>query len=306
MKISYYPGCTLKTKAKNLEEAAVASMAALGIELEELPRWNCCGAVHSLADDDLIHHVAPVRDLVRAMENGSDKVVTLCSMCYNTLARANLLMRQDEVKRKTINDFMNEEKDYHGEVEVLHFLTFLRDQVGFDALRSKVKIPLNGLKVATYYGCTLVRPRNVSIEPAGDRQLMKDFLEALGATPVDFPDATLCCGSYQILSNPQAAMDVVAGILESASGAGAEAVILSCPLCEYNLAKKQEELVKNGKIPGKVPVFYFTQLLAVALGLGRESCRFDLNEKSAVEFLEAKNVPAAAAVSPQAAVPGPI
>jgi len=296
MKISYYPGCTLKTKAKNLEEAAVASMAALGIEFEELSRWNCCGAVHSLADDDLIHHVAPVRDLVRAMEQGSDTVVTLCSMCYNTLARANMLMRRDETKRKTINDFMSEEKDYHGEVEVLHFLTFLRDQVGFDALRAKVKIPLNGLKMATYYGCTLVRPRDVSIEPTGDRQLMKDFLEALGATPVDFPDATLCCGSYQILSNPEAVLDVVSGILGSAVSAGADALILSCPLCEYNLAKKQEHLLENNKIAKKIPVFYFTQLLAVALGLGGETCRFDLNEKSAVEFLKAKNVPVAAAV----------
>lgn len=296
MKISYYPGCTLKTKAKNLEEAAVASMAALGIEFEELSRWNCCGAVHSLADDDLIHHVAPVRDLVRAMEQGSDTVVTLCSMCYNTLARANMLMRQDETKRKTINDFMSEEKDYHGEVEVLHFLTFLRDQVGFDALRAKVKTPLKGLKVATYYGCALVRPRDVSIEPTGERQLMKNFLEALGATPVDFPDATLCCGSYQILSNPEAALDVVSGILGSAASAGADALILSCPLCEYNLAKKQEHLLENNKITKKIPVFYFTQLLAVALGLGGEACRFDLNEKSAVEFLKAKNVPFAAAV----------
>src|SRR5512147_2757982 len=142
MKVAYYPGCTLKTKAKNLEEAAVASLTALGVEFEELPRWNCCGAVHSLADDDLIHQVAPVRDLVRALEQGSDTVVTLCSMCYNTLARANLLMRDDAVKRRTINDFMDEEKDYSGEVEVVHFLTFLRDRVGWDTLRSKVKKPL--------------------------------------------------------------------------------------------------------------------------------------------------------------------
>ena len=119
MKISYYPGCTLKTKGKNLEDAAVASMTALGFDFEELERWNCCGAVHSLADDDLIHHVAPVRDLVRVKEQGNDKVVTLCSMCYNSLARANLLMRDDEEKRKTINDFMDEEIDYLGEIEVV-------------------------------------------------------------------------------------------------------------------------------------------------------------------------------------------
>jgi len=291
MKVSYYPGCTLKTKAKNLEDGAVASMAALGVEFEELPRWNCCGAVHSLADDDLIHQVAPVRDLIRAMEQGSEKVVTLCSMCYNTLARANLLMREDETKRNTINSFMNEEKDYHGEVEVVHFLNFLRDTVGWEKLRSSVKVPLKGLKVATYYGCTLVRPRNVAIEPAGEQKIMKEFLEALGATAVGFPAETLCCGSYQILANPDAALDVSATILDGATRAGAEALALSCPLCEFNLGKTQEELLGKGKISKEVPVYYFTQLLALALGLGGEVCRFDLNDKLSAEFLKAKNYP---------------
>jgi heterodisulfide reductase subunit B len=123
MKLGYYPGCTLKTQAKNLEDAAVASLGALGVEVKELERWNCCGAVYSLADDDLIHLLAPVRDLIRAKDQDFGKVMTLCSMCYNTLARANLLMRDDEEKRKTINTFMEEESDYAGEVEVVHMLT---------------------------------------------------------------------------------------------------------------------------------------------------------------------------------------
>jgi heterodisulfide reductase subunit B len=291
MKISYYPGCTLKTKAKNLEEAAVASMAALGVDFQELPRWNCCGAVHSLADDDLIHQVAPVRDLVRAMDQGSEKVVTLCSMCYNTLARANLLMKNDETKRKTINDFMNEEKDYAGEVEVVHFLNFLRDQVGWDTLRSKVKTPLTGLKIASYYGCTLVRPREVSIEPAGSTQLMQDFIGAIGAESVQFADATTCCGSYQILANPDAALDAVSRIVEAAAKAGADALVLSCPLCEYSLARKQDDLIQQKKISRQLPVYYFTQLLAVALGLGPEAYRFDLNDKSSAELLKARKFP---------------
>ncbi len=295
MKASYYPGCTLKTKAKNLEEAAVASMAALGVEFQELPRWNCCGAVHSLADDDLIHHVAPVRDLIRAMEQGSDQVVTLCSMCYNTLARANLLMRNDAVKRKTINDFMSEEKPYAGEVEVTHFLNFLRDTVGWDTLRSKVKASLDGMKVASYYGCTLVRPRDVAIEPAGDAKIMNEFVTALGGTPIDFAAGAVCCGSYQILANPEGALEAIARIIETASAAGADALILSCPLCEYNLARKQDELLASKKISRKLPVYYFTQILAISLGLGPESYRLDLNDSSSLEFLKSKNFPVQAA-----------
>ncbi|MBL7174326.1 MAG: CoB--CoM heterodisulfide reductase iron-sulfur subunit B family protein [Desulfobacteraceae bacterium] len=289
MKVSYYPGCTLKTKARNLEDAAIASMDVLGIELEELPRWNCCGAVHSLADDDLIHQVAPVRDLIRAKEQGSDKLVTLCSMCYNSLARANLLMRNDEEKRETINLFMDEEVDYHGEVEVVHLFNLLRDEVGWDRLREKIKIPLKGLKVAPYYGCTLQRPRDVGIEPPGRFMLMTQFLEALGATAVNFPAADLCCGSYQILGNPDVAKNAISTILSWAERVGAEALVLSCPLCEYNLGKKQETLLKEERISKSIPTFYFTQLLAIALGLSPESCHFDLNEKASIELLKSKN-----------------
>lgn len=288
MKVTYYPGCTLKTKARNLEDAAVASMKALGVEMDELTRWNCCGAVHSLADDDLIHHVAPVRDLVRAKDQGSNAVVTLCSMCYNSLARANLIMKNDEVKRKTINDFMDEENDYSGELEVLHFLNFIRDQVGWDKIRQNIKTSLNGMKVAMYYGCTLVRPANVAIEPMGDTKIMGEFLETLGAVPVDFSMSTTCCGAYQIMSNPEAALDVSASILESAMAQGAEAVIVSCPLCEYNLAKTQKLLIEGKKLSREIPVYYFTQLLALALGLSSEACRFDLNDPNCTDFLKAK------------------
>jgi len=290
MKISYYPGCTLKSKAKNLEDSAIASMRELGVEMEELPRWNCCGAVHSLADDDLIHQVAPVRDLIRAKEQGSDKLVTLCSMCYNSLARANLIMLTDEEKRNTINTFMDEEIDYQGEVEVLHFLTFLEEYIGWDKIREKVKNPLKGLKIAPYYGCTLQRPRNVAIEPPGQYRLMIQLIEALGGEYVYFPAFDRCCGSYQILGHPEAAQDTSAIILNSAEKTGAEALILSCPLCEYNLGKKQKGLVKAGKITDFMPTFYFTQLLALALGVDPETCRFDLNDDKAVSLLKLKGL----------------
>lgn len=290
MKISYYPGCTLKSKAKNLEDAALASMSALGYDLEELPRWNCCGAVHSLADDDLIHQVAPVRDLIRAKERGSDKLVTLCSMCYNSLARANLIMRHDEEKRKTINDFMDEEIDYQGEVEVLHLLTFLSEVVGWDKVREKVKRPLKDMKIAPYYGCTLQRPREVAIEPPGQFRLMGELIETLGGTPIPFAACDRCCGAYQVLGHPDAAGDVASIILHGAEKAGAEALVMSCPLCEYNLGKKQKGLLEAGKITGFIPTFYFTQLLALALGLNPETCRFDLNNDQAVSLLKNKGL----------------
>jgi heterodisulfide reductase subunit B len=242
MKISYYPGCTLKTRAKNLETSALASLDVLGVEYEELPRWNCCGAVYSLADDDLIHLMAPVRDLIRVKERGFDTVLTLCSMCYNTLARANDLMKNDEEKRGTINDFMDEEPDYNGEVRVVHLLDFLRDDYGFDKLKEKVKTPLGGLKVAPYYGCTLLRPNEVALDRADNPELFGQFLKALGAATVNYSSSTTCCGAYQVLSAPEAALSVSHGILKDALAHGAEAMALTCPLCDYNLGKRQDAM----------------------------------------------------------------
>ena len=288
MKISYYPGCTLKTKAKNLDRAAIASLEALGIEVQEIDRWNCCGAVHSLTADDLIHQVGPVRNLVRAKEQGATRLVTLCSMCYNTLARANRIMKNDPVKRDTINRFMDEEIDYAGEVEVVHYLTFLQETIGWGALRARVKVPLTDLQIAPYYGCTLNRPAEVGIEPFGSFTLMTGMLEALGATVRPFSAADKCCGSYQVLAAPAGANSAAATILNLAAGAGIEALATSCPLCEYNLGKQQAQMLENGKIEKNIPTYYFTQLLAVALGLDAEICHFELNDKISVELLQSK------------------
>ncbi|MFP3898669.1 MAG: CoB--CoM heterodisulfide reductase iron-sulfur subunit B family protein [Dehalococcoidia bacterium] len=290
MSLAYYPGCTLKTKARNLEEPAVASLRTLGLELEEIARWNCCGAVYSLADDDLIHQVAPVRNLVRAKEQGKTRLSTLCAFCLNTLKRANLLMREDAEKRNTINSFMDEEMDYGGEVEVVHLLEVLRDEIGWEALAGKVKAPLRNLRVAPYYGCTLLRPREAAIDSEQKPTILRDFLEAVGAIPVDFPDFARCCGSYQIVSSPDDVSDYAWQILSSALAHGAEALVLTCPLCDYNLGQRQKELMKKHSEFKGLPLFYFTQLLALALGLGPDVCHLELNHGEAEALLRQKNL----------------
>jgi heterodisulfide reductase subunit B len=290
MNLAYYPGCTLKTKARNLEEPAVVSMEVLGFELEEIPRWNCCGAVYSLAEDDLIHQVAPIRNLIRVKKQGKTKLVTLCAFCLNTLKRANLLMKENVEKRNTLNTFMDEEIDYFGEVEVVHFLEVLRDEVGWEALSQKVKLPLHELKVAPYYGCTLLRPREVAIDSVENPTILREFLKALGASPVDFPESTRCCGSYQIIGNPDDISEYARAILNSALSHGAEALVLTCPLCDYNLGQGQKELIKKHREFKGMPLFYFTQLLALALGLDPQVCHFELNYDSPESFMREKNL----------------
>ena len=290
MELSYYPGCTLKTRAKSLEDATIISMAALGIDLKEIPRWNCCGAVYSLADDDLIHQLAPVRNLIRVKEQGENKVVILCSLCFNTLKRANLLMRNDIEKRNTINSFMDEEIDYNGEVEVVHLLEVLRDDIGWKTIADRLKAPLKHLKLAPYYGCTLLRPPEVAIDQIGRPTILHQFIQALGAEPVDFPFATKCCGSSQAAGNREVALECAWNILSSALRWQAEAIVLSCPLCDFNLAGRQKELRQEYPEFRGIPTLYFSQLLALALGLGREACHFELNYQDPQPLLESKGL----------------
>lgn len=290
MSLSYYPGCTLKTKAKHAEDSAIAAMAALGVELEELPRWNCCGTVYSFAGDEELHQLAPVRNLIRVKETGNGKVVTICSFCYNTLKRAHLLVTGNAEKLETLNRFMEEEEDYKGDVEVVHLLEVLRDDIGWEALAEKVQVPLTGLKVAPYYGCTLLRPQEIAIDDVEIPTIMHDLLRAIGADVVSFPYATECCGSYQVVSNPEYVTQRSWDILSSALRRKAEVMALTCPLCDVNLGQKQSELKHRYAQFTEVPTLYFTQLLALSLGLGPEACRFDLNYVDPRPLLESKGL----------------
>jgi heterodisulfide reductase subunit B len=290
MDLAYYPGCTLKTRANNFETSALAVMSALGINLVELPRWNCCGTVYSLAEDDLIHHVAAVRNLIRVKEQGKNKVVTLCAFCYNTLKRANLVMKDSPDKRFAINTFMDEEPDYAGEVETVHLLQVLRDDIGWRKIAGRVKHPLKDLKIAGYYGCTLLRPQSVAIDNVERPTILQDLLKALGSTAVDFPFATECCGAFQIVNNRDIITERTSAILGSAVKNGAEAIAVSCPLCEYNLRQTQSSTKQPQSGVPVMPTLYFTQLMALAFGLDAAVCGFEENSPETRAWLKNKGL----------------
>jgi heterodisulfide reductase subunit B len=264
--------------AKNFEDSAIASLSFLGIEMVELPRWNCCGTVYSLTSDDLIHQVAPIRNLIRVKEARNTRVVALCSMCYHTLKRANKLVKEDQEKLDKLNNLMYREAvKYNGEVEVLHLLEILKNEVGFDQISKKVKMPLKGLKVAPYYGCLLLRPAEVGLDDPESPTILKDLLESVGAEAIDYPYETECCGSYHTVVNVNLVVERVHDILSSAISQKAEAIALSCPLCGFNLDHRQKEIKEKFPDFKSIPVFYFTQLLALSLGLDEKVCRFELN-----------------------------
>lgn len=295
-KIPYYPGCTLKTTAKNFEKSAIAAARALGIELLEIPRWNCCGTVFSLADDDLIHHVASVRNFIRVQEmndyglvKNENRLVTLCAMCFNTLKSTSLRVKNNAEDLKKINDLMYREEDYQGKVEVLHFLELLKT-LGFEKIRTRVKKPLKGLKIAPYYGCMILRPQEVGIDDPEDPTIQRDLLESLGADSVETPYKRVCCGSYQTVKEKGIVAELAYDILSHAQKEGAEALATVCPLCAFNLDNRQKEVKASHPDFEEMPVFYITQLMAIAFGLGNEFYGFDQNYINPRPLLQSKSL----------------
>ncbi len=288
MKLLYYPGCTLKTSAKNLEKSAYAIMEALGYEMIEMEDWNCCGVVSSLTDDDLMHHLAPLRNLIHVEDAGYDKIIILCDMCYNTLKQTNLRVKEKPEDLETLDSFMDRENDYKGTVKVLHFLEFLRDEVSFDVLKKKIKHPLKGMKIMPYYGCMLLRPREISIDDTEEPTLLSKLLISLGAEVIDNPFKIECCGSYHTIEEKKMVSNRAYRITKFAVDRGSDAIVLSCPLCRFNLdvrGKEAEKIYNNYK---QLPVYYYTQLIAVAMGLDLKCCGFEEHAVDPVLLLKKK------------------
>ena len=264
MKYSYYPGCTLRTKAKDLDAYARASAKVLGFELEEIENWQCCGGVYPLGTDEIATKLSSVRALNEAKEKGQD-LVTLCSACHHVIKRVNDDMKNVEDIRTRANNYMQLEEPYAGETTVLHFLEVLRDRVGFDTLKEKVVNPLKGKKIGAYYGCLLLRPGKImAFDNPENPSVIEDFIRAIGAEPVIYPYRNECCGGYISLKEKEMAENMSKKVTDSAKGFGAEMLITVCPLCLYNLKKNGNQTL---------PVYYFTELLAEALGVKEEAKR---------------------------------
>ena len=257
MKVSYYPGCTLRTKAKQLDLYARKSAEALGITMEEIENWQCCGGVFSPAKDEIATKLSSVRALSEAAKK-EQILVTVCSACHNVIKQTNHAMQNDADFAMHVNRYMAPES-YDGSARVLHYLEMLRDVVGFDTLKEKVVNPLSGKKIAAYYGCLLLRPgQTMQMDDVENPTILEDFIRALGAEPVIYAQRNECCGGYVAMEDPAAAQKKSKKVLDSAASHGAEIVVTACPLCRYNLEKNGES---------ELPVVYFTELLAEALGV---------------------------------------
>ena len=260
MTYSYFPGCTLKNKAVDLDKYARISAEALGFTLEEIPDWQCCGGEYPQGTNEVAPKLSSVRALANARDAGQE-LVTLCSACYNVLKQVNYDMQNDENTILKANNYLKEDEiEYHGEAKVVHYLEILRDVVGWDNVKKAVKKPFTGKKIGAYYGCLLLRPGKVlQLDDPENPQLLEDFIKAIGGTPVIYSQRNECCGAYTMFEDESIPKNRANKILSNAEDMGADLLITSCPLCRYNLIKNKGD--------SKLDVIYFTELLAEALGL---------------------------------------
>jgi heterodisulfide reductase subunit B len=296
-KVAYYPGCALKDRSSHLDRSARDSALGLGFELEEIDPWTCCGAVPPVSRERVMNLVAPSRILRTVQESGRDVLITVCDFCYNTLKRTNFSIHDDPMIRRRVNAFLADDRSgstgtdgggtYDGNVRVLHLLEYIRDAVGFGNIPGRLTRPLRGLKLAAYYGCVMLRPlREIQLDNPEDPSIIDDLITAVGAEAVRYPYRTECCGSYLSVSNPDASARLCHSILSSARDHGAEALIVSCPLCFHNLDSRQKAIMEMQSGFKPLPVLYFTQLLSMALGNGPERQGFGKHAVDVTPLLE--------------------
>ncbi len=266
MKFSYFPGCSLKGLGRAYEESLLAVLEHLGVELRELDDWNCCGATAYMSVDERKACVLAARNLALAEQSGLEQVMAPCAACYLVLNKTKHYFHDYPAMKTTIERSLGAVGlKYGGNTLVRHPLDVLINDVGLEALKQKVRAPLKGLKVATYYGCQLVRPYS-TFDDQTNPVTMDRLLEALGATVVRYPLKTKCCGGSLTGTVPKAGIRLVFILHNEARKRGADCIATVCPLCQFNLDAYHHELAAHYG-PVAVPTVYFTQLMGLAFGL---------------------------------------
>ena len=270
MKYTYYPGCSVTATANLYQESIDAIAPKLGIELEELDDWNCCGATAYMSVKELMSFAISARNLALAEPFHRD-VVTPCSACYLVLNKTNQYFNEYPELRKKLGQALEAGGlSYSGNLRVRHLLDVVFNDVGPDKLASLVTKKLDGLKVAPYYGCQIVRPE-MGFDDPDDPQSMDRLIESVGAEVVSYPMKTKCCGASLMGTEEELALRLCCELLRNAEEAGAHCLVTVCPLCQLNLDVYKRKVNSLCGTKYELPVLYFTQLIGLALGLDRKA-----------------------------------
>ena len=301
-RVAYYPGCALEGTGHAYNRSTKAVGKALGLELDEVKDWNCCGAMEVKNIDPKIQTYLSSRVMsIAANEMRADVVMAPCNGCYHNLKKAEHDLAHDEASRAVVDRLSQKagHATYRAEqLETIHALDWIKHGVGEAELKRRIKNSLKGLKVANYYGCMYTRPRHIfpekdrgsGSESTSQPHFMDDLLEAAGAENVDFPLKTACCGGAHTLSDSDTSTRLVLNILRAAEAAGAEVIATECPTCHAGLEMHQvrAETVLGQKTT--IKMMYFTQLLGIALGLSPRKVGLHENVSDGGEALRAKGI----------------
>lgn len=285
MEYTYYPGCSLEASAKNYDESVRFVFKSLGQELKDLEDWNCCGATYYMSTKETISLVISARNLALAEKHGRD-IVAPCSSCYTILYKTNHILKNNPIMKAKVDQALKKDKlRYNLTVKVRHPLEVLVNDIGIEAIASKARCRLDGVKIAHYYGCQIVRPDR-GLDNKENPKMMDNLFAALGAQNVYFPMKVRCCGGMLMTTYSDVALELNKNILECAHENGADLVLTTCPLCQINLEGYQGKIKKKFKTDFNLPVMFFTQALGLALGgtpkelgLERNLIPFELKEK---------------------------
>ncbi len=265
MKYAYYPGCSAHSTARDMHESASAVAKALDIDLVEIKGWSCCGATSAHQTDRTMAAALPAANLVLAGEMGLDTVVN-CAACYSRMKASNHEILSSQDMRRRVQESIG--RDYDGKVAVRHFIEVLLEDIGIKKLQKQFRKSLNGLKVACYYGCLLVRPHEVTgfDDPENPTSLDR-LVTAMGGESLDWPHKVECCGGGLNLTRTDQAVRLSESIVEMAAVSGADCIAVACPMCQASLDLRQRDIEARAGKKYSMPVLYITQLLGLCLDI---------------------------------------
>ena len=285
MKLAYYPGCSLKGTSFEYEVSLLKILEVLNIEIKEIPDWNCCGASVAHSINHNLSVALPARNLAIAENNGFENILAPCAACSSRLKTANYELGSDDVLRKKITDSLD--MSYNVSLGISNMLEFLLSVIGKENIKPHIKRPLNGIKVASYYGCLLVRPPKImKFDDPENPMSMDELVSLTGATAVDYPYKTDCCGAINSLSKPDVVMALTGKVLYNIKEHGADLVVVACPLCHSNLDVRQREIERKYSERIGLPVLFITELLGLSFGLSPEELAIDGHMVNADKVLQ--------------------
>ncbi|MBN1425237.1 CoB--CoM heterodisulfide reductase iron-sulfur subunit B family protein [Candidatus Fermentibacteria bacterium] len=268
MKMGFYPGCSLKGSSREFNESLCAVMDKLGVELEEVPDWNCCGATAAHNLNHALSLSLPARILALAEGAGMQEIAVPCSACYSRLVMTRHELQENEALKAEIADII--EMDLALNAVPINVIQALDRALEGASLESLVVAPL-AYKVACYYGCLMVRPPKVlRFDQPEDPMTMDRMMERVGAEPIDWAFKVECCGAGFSVSRTDLVAKLCKPIVTDAVKRGAEALIVACPMCQSNLDMRRCAIKGMSEAEAHIPVLYITQAIGLALGIDRK------------------------------------